>query len=280
MTCDLHAHSVYSDGTWTPAELIDGAIRAGVSALALTDHNTVDGLSDFISAARGKDIEIVLGAEFSADYNGKELHILGLFIEPERFSDVSALMSVVHQRKEKSNRALISALRRDGYDVDYDVLASATPGGRINRAHVASAMVEKGYADSIKDAFYKFLVPSAGYYKFPQMFTAQEIIDFIISIGAIPVWAHPFLSLSEPEIIDFLSEARGLCGMECYYSTYDEETTKSALSIAERFGLLPSGGSDFHGARKPSIELGVGRGNLAIPYDWYLALKEKARHDI
>lgn len=275
MTCDLHTHSIYSDGTWTPDALIDGAIEAGLSAIALTDHNTVDGLPHFISAARGKDIEIVTGTEFSVDYKGKELHILGLFITPEHFDEVTEFMAIVHRRKEERNRELILALRADGYDLDYDVLASATPSGRINRAHVAGALVEKGYADSIKDAFYRFLLPSAGYYKFPKIFTAREIIDFILSIGAVPVWAHPFLSLSEPEIIEFLSETEGLCGMECYYSTYDEETTKESLSIAERFGLLPSGGSDFHGARKPSIELGVGKGNLKVPYEWYLALKEK-----
>lgn len=276
MTCDLHAHSIYSDGTWTPDALIDGAIEAGLSAIALTDHNTVDGLPSFISAARGKDIEIVTGTEFSVDYKGKELHILGLFITPEHFDEVTEFMAIVHRRKEERNRELILALRADGYDLDYDVLASATPSGRINRAHVAGALVERGYAESIKDAFYKFLVPSAGYYKFPKMFTAREIIDFILSIGAVPVWAHPFLSLSEPEIIEFLSETEGLCGMECYYSTYDDETTNKALAIAARFGLLPSGGSDFHGARKPSISLGVGKGNLEVPYEWYLALKEKA----
>ena len=277
MTCDLHTHSIYSDGTWTPEALIDGAIDAGLSAIALTDHNTVDGLPRFISAAQGKEIEIVTGTEFSVDYNGTELHILGLFITPDHFDEVTELMDIVHRRKEERNRELIAALRADGYDVDYDVLASATPSGRINRAHVAGALVEKGYAESIKDAFYKFLVPSAGYYKFPKMFTAREIIDFIKSIGAVPVWAHPFLSLEEPDVIKFLSETEGLCGMECYYSTYDEETTSKALEIAERFGLLPSGGSDFHGARKPSISLGVGRGNLKVPYEWYLALKSKAR---
>ena len=276
MTCDLHTHSIYSDGTWTPDALIDGAIEAGLSAIALTDHNTVDGLPSFISAARGKDIEIVTGTEFSVDYKGKELHILGLFITPEHFDEVTEFMAIVHRRKEERNRELILALRADGYDLDYDVLASATPSGRINRAHVAGALVERGYAESIKDAFYKFLVPSAGYYKFPKMFTAREIIDFILSIGAVPVWAHPFLSLSEPEIIEFLSETEGLCGMECYYSTYDDETTNKALAIAARFGLLPSGGSDFHGARKPSISLGVGTGNLEVLYEWYLALKEKA----
>ena len=276
MTCDLHTHSIYSDGTWTPEELIDGAIGAGLSAIALTDHNTVDGLPRFISAASGKNIEIVTGTEFSIDYNGKELHILGLFITPEHFSKVSDMMAIIHRRKEKHNRALIDALRADGYDIDYETLASSTPSGRINRAHVACALVEKGYAESIKDAFYKVLLPSAGYYRTPQMFTAREIIDFIRSIGAVPVWAHPFLSLSEAEVIEFLSETDGLCGMECYYSTYDDETTSKALDIAERFGLLPSGGSDFHGARKPTIALGIGKGTLEVPYEWYLALKEKA----
>lgn len=277
MICDLHAHSVYSDGTWTPEELIEGAIRAGVSAFALTDHNTVDGLSDFISAARGKDIEIVLGAEFSADYKGKELHILGLFIDTERFEEVSELMKIVQKCKEASNRELIDKLVKAGYDLDYDELAAATPGNRINRAHVASAMMEKGYVISVKEAFKKFLAPSAGYYKAPKAFSAQEIIDFILSIGAVPVWAHPYLSLSEPEIIEFLSESHGLCGMECYYSTYDEETTNASLKLAREYNLLPSGGSDFHGMRKPDIEIGSGRGNLAVPYECYLALKEKAK---
>ena len=276
MTCDLHTHSVFSDGTWTPKAVLDGAISAGLSAVALTDHNTVGGLTEFIDAARGKNIEIVTGTEFSVDYNGKELHILGLFISPEHFDEVTELMAIVQKRKEVANRALIDALRADGYDLDYDTLASATPSGRINRAHVATAMIEKGYAESIKDAFFKYLLPSVGYYHTPQMFTAREIIDFIRSIGAVPVWAHPFLSLSETEVTKFLSEIDGLCGMECYYSTYDEATTRSALEIAERFALLPSGGSDFHGARKPGIELGVGKGNLEIPYEWYLALKEKA----
>ena len=106
----------------------------------------------------------------------------------------------------------------------------------------------------------------------------QEIIDFISSIGAVSVLAHPFLNLDDGEIVEFLSITRGLDGMECYYSTYDEATTKRALELAEQFSLLPSGGSDFHGRAKPDINLGVGKGNLQIPYDWYLALKKKARN--
>lgn len=278
MLCDLHTHSVFSDGTCTPEEVIDGAIAAGLSAVALTDHNTVDGLPDFLEAARGKNINIVPGLEFSADYKGTELHILGLFIAPEHFGRVAELMENGAALKEESNIALIEALRRDGYDLNYDEIKASTANGRVNRLHVAVALMQKGYVSTAKEAFASLLSKSGGYYVAPKRPSAQEIIDFISSIGAVSVLAHPFLNLDDGEIVEFLSITRGLDGMECYYSTYDEATTKRALELAEQFSLLPSGGSDFHGRAKPDINLGVGKGNLQIPYDWYLALKEKARN--
>lgn len=278
MLCDLHTHSVFSDGTYTPLEIIDSAIAIGLSAVALTDHNTVDGLPDFLEAARGKNINIVPGVEFSVDYNGTELHILGLFIAPEHFDKVAALMEEVNRRKEESNIALIEALRRDGYLLDYDEIKRATPGGHINRAHIATALMQKGYTSSVKEGFASLLSKTGGYYVEPKRPSAQEIIDFIASIGAVSVLAHPFLNISEEQIVEFLGITTGLHGMECYYSTYDEATTKRALELAEQFSLLPSGGSDFHGRTKPDINLGVGKGNLQIPYDWYLALKKKARN--
>ncbi len=278
MLCDLHTHSVFSDGTCTPEEVIDGAIAAGLSAVALTDHNTVDGLPDFLEAAKGKNIDVVPGVEFSVDYNGTELHILGLFIAPEHFDKVAALMEEVNRRKEESNIALIEALRRDGYLLDYDEIKRATPGGHINRAHIATALMQKGYTSSVKEGFASLLSKTGGYYVEPKRPSAQEIIDFIASIGAVSVLAHPFLNISEEQIVEFLGITTGLHGMECYYSTYDDATTGTALALAERFSLLPSGGSDFHGRRKPDINLGVGKGNLQIPYDWYLALKKKAKN--
>ena len=148
--CDLHTHSIYSDGTCTPAEIIDEAIKIGLSAVALTDHNTVDGLSDFIEAACDKDIEIVPGVEFSVDYEGTELHILGLFIDPVYFEKVSALMTDVNRRKEESNIALVDSLSRAGYPLDHEAIKSKTPNGMINRSHIADAMVEKGYVSSKK----------------------------------------------------------------------------------------------------------------------------------
>ena len=151
------------------------------------------------------------------------------------------------------------------------------PNGTFNRAHVAEAMMKKGYITSIAEGFETVLSKSAGHYKEPKRLRAEEIIDYIDSIGAVSVLAHPFLNLSEHELIEFLKGCNSLCGMECYYSTYDEETMLSSIKIAEEFDLLCSGGSDFHGSRKPDIKLGVGKGNLSIPYEWYLALREKSR---
>ena len=277
--CDLHAHSVFSDGTLTPAELVDAAINAGLSAIALTDHNAVDGLPDFISAARGKKIDIVPGAEFSAEYNGRELHILGLFISPKHFDTVSDLMEAMNQRKEESNIALVESLGRAGYHLDYDAIKGTTPSGKINRTHIATAMMQKGYIGSIKEGLETLLSKTSGHYKEPQKPSAREILDFIRSIGAVSVLAHPFLHLDEQSLIEFISATAGLCGMECYYSAYDEETIAKSICIAERFGLLKSGGSDFHGTTRPEVQIGVGKGNLKIPYEWYLELKSRHRGD-
>ena len=274
--CDLHSHSVYSDGTFTPAEIIDEAIKIGLSAIALTDHNTVEGLPDFIAAAQGKNIEIVAGTELSGKYNGVEVHILALFIDPDKFEKVSALMKDVNDLEKMTSKNLVENLNRAGYDIDYNEIISSTPSGRTNRAHIALALMEKGYVSSIKEAFVNILSKDAGHYKEPKRLDALEILDFICSIHAIPVVAHPFLNLTESELIDFLSEAKkhGLLGMECYYSAYDHETTEKSLKIAKEFGLLTSGGSDFHGKIRSAVSLGSGKGDLRVPFECYLNLKK------
>ena len=172
MLCDLHTHSAFSDGTCTPAEVVDAAVAKGLSDVALTDHNTTDGLSDFINAASGKKIDIVPGAEFSVDYNGTELHVLGLFIRPAYFSQVSALMQAVMACKEQSNVELIESLCRIGIRLDYDEIKGATPSGKVNRAHIATAMMQKGYTATVAEAFETYLSPSAGHYKEPKRLTA------------------------------------------------------------------------------------------------------------
>ena len=278
-TCDLHTHSTFSDGTYTPDELINAAIAAKLSAVALCDHNTVDGLPRFLSAAEGKNIEAVPGAEFSVDLDGKELHLLGLFISPEYFSQISDLTALSHKLKEQSNIELIASLGKAGIQLNYDVIKSKTPNGKVNRAHIAMALTEAGYTASVKNAFDTLLSRSAGHYKDPNRESVWEIIDVINSIHAVPVLAHPFLNLDERALASFLplAKARGLKGMECYYSLYDEKTTEKSLQLANEFGLLPSGGRDFHGSNKEGIGIAVGKGNLRIPYEWMSELKKFAK---
>ena len=274
-TCDLHTHSIYSDGTYSPKEIINTAIDIGLSAVALCDHNTVDGLPDFLLAAQSKNIQAVTGAEFSVDYNGTELHLLGLFIPENQFDKVSVLMKDVNERKKQSNIDLIDSLNKVGYEINYEQIKNATPNGKFNRAHIAAELTRKGYTESIKQAFSTLLSPEKGYYKEPQRLSLFDMIDFIKSIGAVPVLAHPFLNLTkdELEILLPLAKRQGLVGIECYYSLYDEAITKEALLLAKKFGLKCSGGSDFHGENKPNIQLGFGKGNLKIPYDWVQQLK-------
>lgn len=282
MICDLHTHSIFSDGSFTPAEIIDTAIKTGLSAIALTDHNTVDGLPDFIAASHGKNIDIAPGVEFSVDYDGIELHMLGLFIKPEAIPSVTEYLQIVIKRKEQSYINLVDALNRAGFDLNYDKIKGATPTGVMNRAHIATAMVKSGRVSSLDEAYASYLSKTE-FYKKPNMFTVWEVLDFIKSIGAVSVLAHPFghplKKLTFEQVSEFLPRAKeaGLVGMECYYSTYDEETIKTALYLADKFDVLPSGGSDFHGALKTDIKLGIGKGNLNIPYEWYSKLKEKAR---
>ncbi len=269
--CDLHTHSVFSDGTYTPPEIIDEALKLGLSAVALTDHNTADGLPEFIGYAKDKEIEAVAGAEFSVDYNGKELHLLGLFIPEDSFSRVTELMKAVNDRKEQSNIDLVNALSEAGIYLDYNEIKKATPNGKVNRAHIAAVLTEKGYTESIKQAFKELLSPSVGYYKEPQRPTVWEMIDFVLEIGAIPILAHPFLNLSRNELEAFLplAKERGLVGMECHYSTYTSEEAEVSVALAQRFGLKVSGGSDFHGANKPDIKLGTGKGELNVSYSCF-----------
>lgn len=265
--CDLHVHSTYSDGTFSPVELIRLAEELQLDAIALCDHNTVAGLPEFLEAAAGSKVTAVPGVEFSTDYGSTELHILALFVRPAHYGAVTRQVERMMRRKEQSNIDLIAALRRAGMELDYDAIKAGTPGGLVNRAVIAAQMVRCGYCGSVKEAFSDWLSESRGYFRPPQRLDALETIAFIKSIGAVAVLAHPFLNLSEQSLREFLPKAVrcGLDAMEVYYPKFSEAQTALALELAQEHGLLPSGGSDFHGANKPDIALGTGRNNLHIP---------------
>jgi hypothetical protein len=273
-TCDLHTHSVFSDGTFTPVELIDHAIECGLSALALTDHNTISGLNEFIAAAEGKPLEIAPGVEFTTAYNGTELHILGLFVMPDAFSKVNEYINRATILKEESNYKLVKKLNENGYRIRYiDILENSK--GHVNRANIAAELMKKGYLKSISEGFNTILSKAHGFYEPPERLSSLETIRFIRSIGAVAVWAHPYIHMNFEQADEFLPRAidAGLQGMETMYSMYSPETTARAREVCLRYGLHESGGSDFHGANKPHISLGRGEDNLEIPYEFYKNLR-------
>ena len=273
--CDLHTHSVFSDGTCTPGQIVDMAVEMGLSAVALCDHNTVAGLPDFFAGAQGKPIEAVGGIEISTEYQDKDLHIVGLFIDPERYEEIAAFMEEANRRKLESNRKLVCDLNSLGYELDYEELCVRNPEGNINRAHIAAVLTEKGYTASIKEAFSRLLAEDKGIYQAPKKIGTMEAIAYLRSIGAVTILAHPFYDFTEQELEEFLPEAKaaGLDAMETLYSSFDAQQRAAAQRIAEKYGVLPSGGSDFHGANKPDIALGRGKGDLFVPESFFTALK-------
>ena len=276
-TCDLHTHSYYSDGTYSPAQLVKAAREAGLSGIVLSDHNTVAGLSEFVDAAKGTELEAVPGVEFTTEYQGTELHILAMYVLPENYEPIQNRLEQFILRKERSNRELTEALTRAGYPVDYEAIR-ARAAGRINRAVIGEEMVRLGYCESVREAFARWLSESRGYYIPAARPDALDTIRFIKSLGCAAVLAHPFLDLDEARLREFLPKAReaGLDGMEVYYARYDSQTTALAKAIAEEYGILESGGSDYHGTAKPDIALGTGKGDLHIPLSVLHKLKTRA----
>ncbi len=273
MYCDLHTHSIFSDGTATPEEIIILAKKLGLT-VALTDHNTTKGLARFLAEAERQNVAAVGGVELSTFYDGHELHLLGLFIDESRYEEIEDLLEEFHYRKEQSNINMVRLLNDAGYDINYEEIKSANPSGRINRAHVGAELVKKGYLSSVGEAFNTLLKEGSGFYFPPERLDTLFAARFLKNLGALPVLAHPFLALNEKELREFLPKAieNGLAGMETEYSEYDEETTALSRKIAEEFGILKSGGSDYHGKNKPHISLGTGKGNLHIPAEIYEAL--------
>ncbi len=273
--CDLHTHSNCSDGTLTPAEVVKLAKESGLSAVALTDHNTSKGLKEFTEAGKKEGIITVPGCEFSTGYNGTELHIVGLFFPEETWVEIEDYVELMHFAKKNSNEKLIAALNRAGYEITYDEVAATTDADEFNRAHVARVMLAKGYVSSVNEAFKNILAEDKGLYVPPKRLSAISTIRFIKSYGGTAILAHPFLNLSYEELLVFIPEAKaaGLDAIETRYSTFDEETTRKAIYLTELFGIKQSGGSDFHGATKPDISIGKGRGNLEVPFEFYENLK-------
>ena len=269
--CDLHSHSNFSDGTCSPTELVWLAQQQGLLALALTDHNTSKGLKEFMEAGKNSNVITVPGCEFTTEWHSKEVHIVGLFFQEKYWLEVEDFMELAILAKHNSNVKLIDNLQKAGYEITYEEATALTDAGEFNRTHVARILLQKGYIGSVAEGFDTLLKPNNGFYEPARRITSMAAINFIKVHEAIPILAHPFLNLTDSELLEFLPEAKasGLIAMETHYSEFDQEMTEKAMTLAEHFDLKQSGGSDFHGTTKPGISLGTGRGNLDVPFSFY-----------
>lgn len=266
---DLHVHSTCSDGTFPPAQLVDYAVQKNLAAFALTDHDTVEGLPDAFAAARMAGIELVSGIEFSTVYQGRDLHILGLDFDYENplFQDT---LSFLQRDREERNQKMIDKMSADGIDISREQMAELFGEQLWTRAHFARYLAAKGYVKHMWDAFQSHIGDQCKYYVPRQKVSPFEIVKLIRELNGIPVLAHPFqYHLNEEELAALIKSLKraGLLGIEAIYSTHTGSQENILRKLARSFGLCISGGSDFHGANKPSIDLGRGKGNLRIPYE-------------
>lgn len=265
---DLHTHSTVSDGTLTPTELINKAAEIGLETIALTDHDTIEGVGEALEAAKAfPGLEVIAGTELSSLYKDKEIHIVGLFLDLTNNEFVSALDDL-KEKRIKRNKKMTNKLRGLGLDLSYDELLSVSGGKVVTRAHFARLLKEKGYVESKNEAFLKYIGTGKPGYVKREVLTAEKAVALIKTGGGLPIVAHPFaygFNIDELEQMAADFSCWGAVGMECYYSTHTEEETRLALSLCRTYDLLPSGGSDFHGDNKPGLELGIGYGSLEVP---------------
>ena len=273
---DLHVHSNKSDGSFSPTELVNYAMEKGLTAFALTDHDTTAGLDEAIEAAKGKDIEVIPGIEFSTEYEGKDIHIVGLYIDYKGDIFQNQIRNFVDSRIER-NRKMCQNLQAAGIDITYEKLLAAFPDSVITRAHYAKYLLEHGAVKSMPEAFDKYLGDHTRYFVSREKVTPMQAVQLILAAGGIPVLAHPTLyhmSDRRLELLLYRLKEAGLIAMECIYSTYSAAEERQMKALADKYGLLPSGGSDFHGTTKPKLDLAVGYGSLVIPEEILINLKK------
>ena len=309
---DLHVHSNRSDGTLSPAELVDYAMEKGLAAFALTDHDTIDGLEEAMQyaevlsasgtqsfknrssahpAARpmGKGApaipdrrlsvpEVVPGIEFSTEYHGKDIHILGLYIDYKSRSLRAQLKAFVDSRNTR-NLKMCRLLSEAGIPITYQALETEFPDAVITRAHYAKYMLDHGCVRTMKEAFDRYIGDDRPCYVPRERVTPAQAVRLVLEAGGIPILAHPILyHMTDVQLEELTGElkAAGLKGIEAVYSTYTEDEERRIRRLASRQGLLVSGGSDFHGSNKPGLDLAVGYGKLFVPYSVLAGLKKEA----
>jgi 3',5'-nucleoside bisphosphate phosphatase len=273
---DLHLHSTASDGTFPAVEIIKSAMEAGLSAIAITDHDTLSGVKEALAAGIPPSLKFLTGVEISSDPPASfqlsdSMHLLGYGI---RVDDPALNFELLTLQKARANRnpKIVEILNQLGLTVSYETLMTSCE-GQLSRPHIARHLVERGYAASIDDAFDRYLGKGKPAYVEKYRLDWKRAIEVIRGAGGVAVLAHPYLLnfVGEDRLEEMIItlKSAGLGGIEVYYSEHTPEQTERYKSLAMRHGLKMTGGSDFHGGINPNIRMGVGNGDLFIPYSLY-----------
>ena len=268
-------HSVYSDGTCTPAELVALAEAGGVAAIALTDHDTVAGIPDLLAAAENSPVEIVPGIEISATCARGTMHILGYLIDPTSAVLLEKIKKMQRGRDQR-NQEILKKLNKLGYVLQWSEIEQQAGKDVVGRPHIAAALLQRGYVKTRKAAFDLLLAKGRPAYADRYHFSPQESIEMIHAAGGAAVLAHPAtLALKDKALKQMLEELKGygLDGVETYYSSHRPDQIAKFAQWGEELGLICTGGSDFHGANTPDIKVGTGFGQLNVPDEVLAQLK-------
>ena len=285
---DLHVHSTKSDGSMTPTELVQYAIEKGLSAFALTDHDTTEGIDEAVVAANkhnesiaigeteGLPLEIIPGIEFSTEYMGKDIHILGLYIDYNAPAFKEKIQEFVDARILR-NQKMCASLASDGIDSTYEKLLEENPDAVITRSHYAKYLLNHGYTTSMKEAFERYIGDHCKHFIPREKITPMQAVGLINEVGGLAFRAHPTLYHMSDHVLEGLIKdlkESGLAGIEAVYCTYTQGEEAQMRKFASKYDLLISGGSDFHGSIKPKLDLAVGYGKLFIPESILDEIKE------
>lgn len=272
---DLHAHSTASDGSDTPGELVELAARVGLSGVALTDHDTIEGLSEAQQVAEEQGVRLVPACELSCEIPHGTMHLLVYFLDDGPGPLQDRLAALQHGRSTR-NEQIVELLQANGLGITLEEILAEAGGGSVGRPHFAAVMVRKGYVPSIQEAFDVWLAKGRPAYLGRDRLTPEEAVSLAHASGALAVLAHPTSLELGPEPLEkfvaYLSDL-GLDGIESEYGRFSPDERAGYRRLAERHGLCPTGGSDYHGRYKPDLALGTGYGDLAVPDEFLQELE-------
>jgi len=273
---DLHLHTTASDGVLSPSEIVRYAKAKGLQAIAITDHDTIEGLEEGLSEGEKIGFEVIPGIEISAEHSSGSMHILGFFLDIHH-PLLNEKLGYLQKARAERNPKIVEKLNRLGVDITFGEVLKASGGGQVGRPHFANVLLEKKYVKSFQEAFERFLKKGAPAYVDKLRFTSKEALHFINEAKGVAVLAHPnTLGMNrysglEKLILQLVEE--GLKGIEVYYPEHSSSEVAQYIALAERHGLLVTGGTDYHGIEKNGLDIGVGRGEMKIPYSMVENLK-------